>query len=720
MYRLGPFKRRHHCRLHVESLEARLPMTAETFLVNFQLAGTTAPTRYLTDVGEVFGDRGLGNAYGWSSDHTDVSRDRGINADQRLDTLIHFHRFQNWEFALSAGEYAVTVSIGDAEFGSSHTLNVEGMNFWNGVDLNPGEFLTQTANVTVNDGRLTLDQGAAIEKATRINYIQIVNLPSVPNNPPAEPTILEPVAGRTDINPTDAHMEAVGFSDLDGDTHFSSDWQIWTVGGGAQAVWETLGIQGVERLHTHLGDGTFMGSHAGRTDLLPNTQYELRVRFRDSAASTSGYSVRPFATGSASTIYPKEVTDVATLPVPQWRFSSGARVLLHNASTPDELRLESVSGALLLSVAGNDGLTNTVTNPPALADHQPVRLVIEAGSQPLSLTPTELNFSDETGRQHTIYLPAIALNAGERIDLWVDAGCSTYYGDASQSQPDFSSLARSAPLAAPFVATQPGFVVETVAEGFQLPVNVAFVPAPGPNPSDPLFYVAELYGSIKVVSNNGDIGDYATGLLNFNPTGNFPGSGEQGLAGIVVDPVSGDVVVTRVTSLIPFDDNAPHHPQVVRLSSNDGGLTAATETIILDMPGESQGQSHQISNVSIGPDGNLYVHNGDGFNAATAQNLDSYRGKVLRMDLNGNPLTDNPFYNASNGINSRDYVFAYGLRNPFGGAWRASDGMHYQVENGPSVDRFSRVEEGVNYLWDGSDASMFNRAIYNWNPAMHR
>src|SRR5690606_21696958 len=69
------------------------------------------------------------------------------------------------------------------------------------------------------------------------------------------------------------------------------------------------------------------------------------------------------------------------------------------------------------------------------------------------------------------------------------------------------------------------------------------------------------------------------------------------------------------------------------------------------------------------------------------------------------------------GINARDYVFAYGFRNPFGGAWRASDGKHYQVENGPSVDRFSQVNAGVNYGWDGSNASMLNHAIYNWDPS---
>ena len=45
------------------------------------------------------------------------------------------------------------------------------------------------------------------------------------------------------------------------------------------------------------------------------------------------------------------------------------------------------------------------------------------------------------------------------------------------------------------------------------------------------------------------------------------------------------------------------------------------------------------------------------------------------------------------------------------------DGKHYEVENGPSVDRFAQVDRGVNYGWNDTDASMAINAIYNWNPA---
>jgi glucose/arabinose dehydrogenase len=286
------------------------------------------------------------------------------------------------------------------------------------------------------------------------------------------------------------------------------------------------------------------------------------------------------------------------------------------------------------------------------------------------------------------------------------------------AQRSFSTIPPASPGGeVAWTPVQPGYTVDEIAGGLQLPTNIAFVPNPGSAPTDPLLYITELYGSIKVVTNDGAVSDYATGLLNFNPTGDFPGSGEQGLTGIVVDPLTGDVFASRLVDDSP--PSGPHYPQVIRLHSNDGGHTAATLQNVLYMSGETQGQSHQISNLSLGPDGKLYVHMGDGFDSSKSLDLNSFRGKMLRMNLDGTPPADNPFYNAGNGITAMDYIYAYGLRNPFGGAWRASNGKHYEVENGPAVDRLARIDPGVSYGYDGSDASMHTNALYNWGPPAH-
>jgi len=394
--------------------------------------------------------------------------------------------------------------------------------------------------------------------------------------PPNAPTITVPSVDGKVLNPADVHMEATGFSDTDGDTHACSDWEIWSAS-PSEPVWQAPCAAGVLKVHIHLGDGSFVNSYAGRTDLKFDTAYKLRVRFRDSAGELSAWSERLFRTSPAG--------------------------------------------------------------PPG---------------QP-ALVP------------------------------W---------------------------------AVRAGYRVETVASGLQLPVNIAPVPHPGSQPGDPFMYVTELYGTIKVITREGAVKDYATGLLNFDPTGAFPGSGEMGLTGIVVDPASGDVFADMVyEDTNSTADPKPHYAKVVRFHSNDGGLTAATETTVLDMFGDLEGSSHQVSNLTIGPDGKLYVHNGDGLIPSTALDLNSFRGKILRMNFDGSPVSVNPFYNPSDGITAHDYIFAYGFRNPFGGAWRAADGSHYEVENGPSVDRFAKVVSGRNYGFDGSDSSMRNFALYNWDPA---
>ncbi|WP_425397305.1 PQQ-dependent sugar dehydrogenase [Aeoliella sp.] len=1038
---------------HLETLEPRQLLAGDTYLVNFQNDEASVPTGYVRDIGLEFGARGDGLTFGWSSDHTDQSRERSAVPDQRLDTLIHVEAGEVWEFALTNGSYEVTVAVGDPDNNDGlHTVNIEGVNYWtNQPDTDNAQQMTM--QVSVADGRLTLDVGAAGEKDTRVNFIHIVGVN--PGNPgaPGAPLITEPSFDGQEVNPADVHMEAILFNDPNGDSHQSTDWEIWTTGASPVPVWQTLGIQGVERLHTHLGDGIFLNDRAGEITLDENTDYELRARFRDDTGSVSAYSTRLFSTAAASVTFPLQLEDIAETPTPEWlnvlgvpvdlptaagilspsdpviafdsdegtdsaspggeqafnvldgdsgtkylnfaefdtgfivtpsassvirsfrittandaverdpdayiiygtndpitssahgngrdenwtlissgglslpnareavdgaenfannqsytsykvvfptvknpgnansmqladfqlytnttgsgggllapgdfiipiqdvdggpssgspvdegpasaidgsantkylntgaersglivtpsnpnsvatsfrittandaegrdpsaweiygtnspinstnhgfgdgepwtlidfgtvdlplaRNTDGPVVAIDNdtayssykivftelrdpnvgdmqiaeiqlfgegqqTGTPPSLRLEDgATGDPLLDITGTDAAGNITTDYPGLSEHVNLRVVIASGSQALNLTQSDLSITEANGQQHTIFLPSVTLDPMEELELWVSSSGATYFADPGELVPDFSDLAREANLDIPYVTTQPGYVIEEVGNDYRLPVNITFVPNPGPNHDDPLYYVTELYGSIQVVTRDGTKHEFATALLDYNPTGPISGSGEQGLTGLAVmrDEVDPEIYHLYVGMLADNGDppgGAVHYPKVEHITSTAGGLSMDTRDVLLNMQPETQGQSHQISNVTIGPDGMLYVHNGDGFNASTAQDLDQYRGKVLRMTLDGDAPSDNPFYDAGDGITARDYVWAYGLRNPFGGAWRASDGTHYQVENGPSVDRFSQVNEGVNYLWDGSNASMQNFAIYNWNPS---
>jgi glucose/arabinose dehydrogenase len=379
--------------------------------------------------------------------------------------------------------------------------------------------------------------------------------------------------------------------------------------------------------------------------------------------------------------------------------------------------LGSVQNDLLLRIDGTAS-GNVQTNPAELSSHVNVRVTVSApASAPLSVGASIVTVVDHDCVKHTIFLPPISLAPGGAVYYWVTSSGSTYAASAGDPAPVFTTIARG--TQSPWEIRQAGYVVETFATGLQLPVNIAFVPDAGTvGAGQPYMYVTELYGQIMVVTRDGAVGVYASNLLNYNPTAVFPGSGECGVTGLCVEPTTGDLFVSMLYSTSPPSASSLR-PKIVRFHSNDGGLTAATQTTLVTFPNEPQGQSHQISSTTIGPDGKLYVHMGDGFDQTKGQDLTSARGKILRLNLDGTSPTDNPFYD---GTNPRSQVWIYGLRNPFGGAWRTSDGRHFTVENGPSNDRLSMAVVGRNYLYDGSDSSMNNYNIIGppvscWYPA---
>ena len=98
---------------------------------------------------------------------------------------------------------------------------------------------------------------------------------------PEAPVITEPGADNMLVSAADVHMETASFHDPDGDAHLCSDWEIRT--GAGERVWYSNCIGGTQKVHIHLGDGIFDGSHTGRADLIPDKDYELRVRFRDNS-----------------------------------------------------------------------------------------------------------------------------------------------------------------------------------------------------------------------------------------------------------------------------------------------------------------------------------------------------------------------------------------------------------------------------------------------------
>ncbi len=241
-----------------------------------------------------------------------------------------------------------------------------------------------------------------------------------------------------------------------------------------------------------------------------------------------------------------------------------------------------------------------------------------------------------------------------------------------------------------------GFKIEKVVSGLFLPVNLAFLPNPKPDKNSPFFYVTELYGKIKVITKEYNAYIFAENLLNYEPVYRIPGTGESGVIGIAVHE-NGDVFASML-----YKEGKVFKNKVVKFSTKDGLKADKAETIIDDIP--SINAAHQIQALTIHK-GKLYANVGDGMvNPEVAQDDDDLRGKILRMNLDGTIPEDNP--------NPNSYIYAKGLRNPFGAAWRKSDNQLYISDNGPAVDdRIAKIIPGENYGWP---ESMRKNSIFVW------
>ncbi len=151
--------------------------------------------------------------------------------------------------------------------------------------------------------------------------------------------------------------------------------------------------------------------------------------------------------------------------------------------------------------------------------------------------------------------------------------------------------------------------------------------------------------------------------------------------------------------------------RVVRMNLENNQLT--NEQIIVDsIPGAP---NHNGGRIKFGPDNNLYITTGDAQESSQAQDTNKLGGKILRVNDEGKPISDNPF---------RNLVYSYGHRNPQGLAWD-SNGQLYATEHGRSgvlsgLDKLNKIEKGKNYGWptiegDKTQAKM-ERAVLNSGP----
>lgn len=281
------------------------------------------------------------------------------------------------------------------------------------------------------------------------------------------------------------------------------------------------------------------------------------------------------------------------------------------------------------------------------------------------------------------------------------AGTGAYAQQTTQSEPDWRDDWELAD----------GLTMDIDTQGYNLPVQTAFVPNPGSAPRDPLYFVVELKGNIKVVTNDRTVHDYAE---NFLPNPQGESFVQAGSAGICLDPVNGYVFAT----FSYVDNDHIYRNGIARFGSEPGsfGLKALETTTFLDLfADELSATSHQIGPCQVKGD-ELYITVGYGEDRAESQNLHSTLGSIIRMTLDFEPLADNPFYRDDGQDTAVDYIWAYGFRNPFG--LRLVGERLFATENGGNIDRFNEIERAGNYLWDGTDWGIGARASQVFAPSI--
>ncbi|MEJ1105416.1 MULTISPECIES: PQQ-dependent sugar dehydrogenase [unclassified Kribbella] len=180
--------------------------------------------------------------------------------------------------------------------------------------------------------------------------------------------------------------------------------------------------------------------------------------------------------------------------------------------------------------------------------------------------------------------------------------------------------------------------------------------------------------------------------------GKVPGTvtttGEGGLLGLALSPNF------ATDHWVYFFHTAANDNRIVRMKYENGALGSTSEPVLT---GLAKNRYHNGGRIRFGPDGKLYATVGDAKNSGNAQNRNSLNGKILRLNPDGTPPSDNPFF--STGGNAR-YVWSLGHRNPQGLAWD-SRGQLWAAEFGESSqDELNLIQKGGNYGWPACEGTI--------------
>ena len=203
-------------------------------------------------------------------------------------------------------------------------------------------------------------------------------------------------------------------------------------------------------------------------------------------------------------------------------------------------------------------------------------------------------------------------------------------------------------------------------------------------------------GRLFVVGKEGTITEIVNDKLAPDPFMKVPNVdmyNERGLAGLCFHP---DFPRTPYF-YVYYTAKGADRNRLSRFRVAGGVGDPKSETILYEFD-ELAGTIHNAGVLRFGPDSKLYVSVGDGSKASSAQRLDSFLGKILRMNDDGSVPSDNPFVGKTTG--SYQVIYALGFRNPFSmDIDRVTGQILVGDVGGDDFEEVNDIRAGRNYGW---------------------
>jgi glucose/arabinose dehydrogenase len=225
------------------------------------------------------------------------------------------------------------------------------------------------------------------------------------------------------------------------------------------------------------------------------------------------------------------------------------------------------------------------------------------------------------------------------------------------------------------------YTLETIAEGFDYPWSIAFLPGGD-------YLVSERSGQLLRVSADGAERVALAGVPDTYV------AGQGGFFDVVLHPRFEENRLVYLS--FAYGTPEANATRIVRGTLGDEALEDVE--VILTVEPTKDNPQHYGGRFTFLPDGTLLVTTGEGFDyREKAQDLSVQFGKTLRIKDDGRVPADNP-YAGETGPQAK--VWTYGHRNPQGIVVDAASGAVYLHEHGPrGGDELNRLEPGNNYGW---------------------